>query len=192
MQKQTWNAIDCATFKKTKDRFGMYSNMSAHKVVIGPITARTSEALYQAFKYPLYPEIQQRIIDQKSPMSAKMVQKNEKANMRVDWDELRVAIMSFCVSLKVIQHKEEYLSLLNETSGKHIVENSTRDDFWGAVPQTDGTLYGVNALGRIHMRIRDLIEADEFDWSIPVCIDTDNMILLGINIKDYYTQIGNK
>jgi hypothetical protein len=42
-----------------------------------------------------------------------------------------------------------------ERAGQHsIVEESTKDEFWSAKPRDDGTLIGMNVLGRLLMELR--------------------------------------
>jgi predicted NAD-dependent protein-ADP-ribosyltransferase YbiA (DUF1768 family) len=59
-------------FKKNNEAFAAFSNMSTRfPLFIGGYEFKTSEALYQASKYPDYPDIQQEIALVKSPMTAK-------------------------------------------------------------------------------------------------------------------------
>lgn len=68
----------CEVFWKTADRFGSLSNMaSGFPLLINGILIQSNEALYQAMRYPFHPEIQQEIIEQPSPMSAKMKAKKD-------------------------------------------------------------------------------------------------------------------
>ena len=45
--------------------------------------------------------------------------------------------------------------LLESTGDRPIVEESRRDDFWGAKPTGDHLLVGMNILGRLLMELRD-------------------------------------
>jgi hypothetical protein len=45
--------------------------------------------------------------------------------------------------------------LLLSTGERAIVEESTKDAFWGAKPQPDGVLVGENVLGRLLMELRE-------------------------------------
>ena len=81
-------------FRKTKEHFGGLSNMSAgFPININGVNILTSEALYQACRFSKLPNIQKIIIEQKSPMTAKMKSKPHKKETRNDWDEIRVKIM---------------------------------------------------------------------------------------------------
>jgi predicted NAD-dependent protein-ADP-ribosyltransferase YbiA (DUF1768 family) len=49
----------------------------------------TSEALYQACRFPHRPDVQRLILDQRSPMLAKNVGKPYRRDSRSDWEEVR-------------------------------------------------------------------------------------------------------
>src|SRR5438105_2891921 len=70
-----------AVFCKTDEEFGGLSNMAAgFPLVVNGVPIRTSEALYQACRFPHLSDVQRLIIDQKSPMTAKMKSKPHRAN----------------------------------------------------------------------------------------------------------------
>lgn len=124
-------------------------------IKINNVSIRNSEALYQAMRYTEYPEIQREIINQNSPMTSKMKSKKYRQYSRKDWNEIRVLLMRWSIRIKLIQNWENFGSLLLETKGKDIVEESKKDRFWGAIPYEDNTLVGMNALGRLLMELRD-------------------------------------
>lgn len=126
-----------------------------YPIKVNGITIKTSEALYQACRYPNLPDVQCMIIDQYSPMTAKMKSKLYRSQTRSDWDNVRVKIMRWCIETKLICNWEKFGSLLLSTKDMPIVEESARDAFWGAEPIDEYTLKGVNALGRLLMEIRD-------------------------------------
>ncbi|AVK86937.1 DUF1768 domain-containing protein [Lysinibacillus sp. B2A1] len=142
-------------FRKTKEEYGGLSNMAAgFQICINGITFRSSEALYQCIRFTEHASIQQQIINQKSPMTAKMISKKYRKNTRDDWHEIRLIVMRWCIRAKLIQNWDSFGGLLLETMDKEIVEESKKDKFWGAIPFEDGTLNGVNALGRLLMELR--------------------------------------
>lgn len=116
---------------------------------------RTSEALYQACRFPHLPDIQRRILNEASPMAAKMVSKPYRSQSRPDWDYVRVKVMRWCLVAKLIQNWDAFASLLLSTKNAAIVEESRKDSFWGAIPCGDERLEGHNALGRLLMEIRE-------------------------------------
>ena len=150
---------ESAVFLKTKERHGGLSNMAGgFPLVVNDVEIRSSEALYQACRFPHMPEIQRQIIAQRSPMSAKMKGKPHRDNSRPDWDAVRVKIMRWCLQVKLAQNWDKFSELLLETGDMPIVEHSRRDDFWGAKPIDGETLVGTNALGRLLMQLRERVK----------------------------------
>lgn len=122
-------------------------------------TIRTVEALYQACRFPNHPKIQQAILDEHSPMGAKHRSRESLAASRADWHDVNIALMRWCLRLKLSQHWETFGALLLETGDRSIVECSYKDAFWGARPsgadpEGHPVLIGVNALGRLLMELR--------------------------------------
>lgn len=155
-------AGDSATFRKTGERLGGLSNMApGFPLEVNGIHIRTSEALYQACRFPHLPDVQRMIIEEASPMTAKMKSKPFRDRSRPDWDAVRARIMRWCLRVKLAQNWERFGALLLETRGRPIVEESRKDDFWGAIPSTDGHLVGRNVLGRLLMELRELLQAPD-------------------------------
>ena len=72
-QTRAYDPLRSVAFRKTKDRYGGLSNMaSGFPIVVNGIRIRTAEALYQACRYPTRPDVQRLIIEERSPMTAKM------------------------------------------------------------------------------------------------------------------------
>ena len=178
-QKKYYIEESCV-FKKTKELYGGLSNMaSGFTLNINDIQILTSEALYQACRFPHLPEVQQKIIIEKSPMSAKMVCKPFRKNSRVDWDKCRINIMRWCLKIKLAQNFSEFGELLKSTGDKFIVEESSKDDFWGAIRDKNhqDILTGTNALGRLLMELRQFY----FD-----CLTSNSPIVIEpLNILDF-------
>src|SRR5436309_5954032 len=98
IQTRTYKRAECAVFSKTKEEFGGLSNMAGgYPLCVNGVRILTSEALYQACRFPHRPEVQRLIIAQKSPMTAKMKSKPHREDSRPDWDEVRVLIMRWCL-----------------------------------------------------------------------------------------------
>lgn len=157
----TWiydSDVDYVAFRKTKEAFGGLSNMAAgYPLRVNGIDIRTSEALYQALRFPSHPEIQKKIIAHPSPMAAKMLGKPHRKNCnRPDWDDVRVAVMGWCLRVKLSQNWDKFWALLDSTGGRAIVEHSHRDAFWGAVSEGDA-LVGRNVLGTSLTVLRDAV-----------------------------------
>lgn len=155
LRKETYRRKECVVVFKTHNRFGGLSNMaSGFPLTINGITILTSEALYQACRFPHLPNVQRIIIGQRSPMTAKMKSKPYRSQTRADWDAVRVQIMEWCLRVKLAQHGDTFGRLLLSTEDKPIVEESRKDDFWGAKAQDFATLVGANVLGQLLMNLR--------------------------------------
>ena len=182
---RTYHIDECISFRKTNEEFGGLSNMAGgYPIVVNDTYIRTSEALYQAMRFPDYPEIQKEIIEQKSPMTAKMVAKKyitEKT--RTDWDNKRIAVMKWCIRVKLVQNLDTFGMLLLKTGNISIVEESRKDQFWGAIRMDNTILEGTNALGRLLMELRDVYKKDNGfkEVSLP---NIDNFKLYGEDIKE--------
>lgn len=160
---RTYDPSESAGFLKTKERFGGLSNMApGFPIVLNGVRIRTSEALYQACRFPSRPDVQRQIIDDPSPMTAKMRSKPFRADTRPDWEKARVKIMRWCLRVKLAQNWETFGKLLLSTGDMPIVEKKVRrKDFWGATEQPDGTLIGMNVLGRLLMELREQLKSAE-------------------------------
>ena len=170
---------EAVTFRKTNETFGGLSNMApGYPVEVNGTRILTVEALYQACRFPHLPDVQKLIIEQRSPMSAKVVTKPYRHDSRKDWDTVRVKVMRWCLRLKLSQHWDKFSQLLLSTGDVPIVEDSWKDPFWGAIPKVDGTLVGKNVLGRLLMELREMIKQGvQFQSVDPPLIQ--NFILFG-------------
>lgn len=162
LRATTYRREDCAVFLKTAEKFGGLSNMAGgYPLLVNRVKILTSEALYQACRFPHRPDIQKLIIGQVSPMTAKMVSKPHRNISRPDWDEIRVEIMRWCLRVKLAQHWEKFGELLLSTGNRQIVEESYRDQFWGAKPVDTETLIGANTLGKLLVELREQLKSPQ-------------------------------
>jgi len=166
----TYYGPDCAVFKKTKELHGALSNMAAgFEILVNGVKILTSEALYQACRYPHLPELQKTIIAQASPMGAKMKSKPYRKNdSRPDFDDLKVDIMDWCLRVKLAQNPHTFGSLLEKTGTKDIVEDSRNDRLWGAVRDKDkpDNLVGCNVLGKLLVNLRTFYRENKLNPEI--------------------------
>ena len=194
---------DSLWFKKVDEANGMFSNMYASPVKVNGFTISTSEALFQACRFPDYPEAQRDIINQKSPMGAKMKAKSYKkaGYTRPDWGDdntsteennLRIEVMRWCLRVKLACNFSAFSAILLKKKTLPIVENAPKitHTFWGAYPVAgnETVLRGQNVLGKLLMEIRqEFLEAlDEknarafLQVNVPVIT---NFKLYGENIQ---------
>jgi len=179
-----YRRFECAVFRKTNERYGGLSNMApGFPLKINGVVILTSEALYQAFRFPHRPEVQQLIIAQSSPMTAKMKSKPFRSDSRPDWDHVRVSVMRWCLRVKLAQHWIKFGTLLQETNERPIVEDSHKDNFWGAMAVGEFTLKGANVLGRLLMELRALMLSPEAEQLKQVQSPSiTNALLFGLPI----------
>lgn len=161
-QIRTYQRAGSVVVYKTKEDFGGLSNMaSGYPLQVNGVRILTAEALYQACRFPLMPEVQREIIGQHSPMTAKMKSKPHRKYTRPDWDDVRFKIMRWCLRVKLAQNYSEFGRLLLATQDRPIVEQSRKDDYWGAkVAEDDETLTGQNVLGRLLMELRERLKQE--------------------------------
>ena len=96
-KKNTYIPSESITFWKTKELFGGLSNMApGYPIYLNGKKILTSEALYQACKFPNQPNVQSEIIKQHSPITAKQIAQNNSNLIRPDWYEHRIKIMNWC------------------------------------------------------------------------------------------------
>jgi ribA/ribD-fused uncharacterized protein len=174
----------CAVFFTVDGEFGGLSNMAGgYPLRVGGVPVGSSEALYQACRFPHRPEWQQEIISQASPMAAKMKAKKEhrrQDHSRPDWPQAEVEVMRWVLRVKLAQHYGRVARLLLATGGRPIVERSRKDRFWGAVEGNDGVLCGRNQLGLLLVQLRGLLESrppEELQVVAPPPLP--NFLLLG-------------
>lgn len=187
-EHKTYYAENSCIFRKTKEQYGSLSNMaSGFPLKVNGIFILTSEALYQACRFPHLIDVQEKIILEKSPMSAKMVGKPFRKETRPDWDNVRIKIMRWCLRVKLAQNYIEFGKELESTFNKPIVEDSSKDAFWGAIRDKENRdiLKGVNALGRLLMELRQFYNEKRYSYDMFVVepLDIPDFNLYGNKIQ---------
>lgn len=179
----SYRRTECATFRKTNERFGGLSNMaSGYPVVVNGLVIPSSEALYQACRFPHLPDVQRVILAQTNPMVAKMKSKPHRVNARPDFIALRVPIMWWCLRVKLACQPATFGAQLRLSGDLPIVEDSHNDTYWGAKPVKDDilALRGANVLGRLLVLLRGLYTAaDPPDLTVVAPPDIDDFLLDG-------------
>lgn len=188
MQERVYNISEVVSFAKTSGRYGGLSNMAAgYPLFVNETNIPFVEVLYQTCKFPLMPAIQQRIAVESNPMRAKMISREYQAFARQDWDQIKFRVMEWCVRLKLLQNWDAFSELLLSTGDKMIVEYSIKDGVWGAIPDGNGLLVGINALGRILMKLRQEIEEGNFQKDYLDAPIITGFLLYGKKIGRVYT-----
>lgn len=112
MEKRIYDPKEVISFRKTTEPFGGLSNMaSGYSIFINNVIIPSSEHLYQAMRYPLFPEIQHEIISQDNAMKAKMVSNKYKEKYsRPDWEMIQFKVMRWVLEVKLAQNWGEIQS----------------------------------------------------------------------------------
>jgi ribA/ribD-fused uncharacterized protein len=175
---------DVVSFRKTGEAFGGLSNMApGYPIMLNGLRVRTAEALYQACRFPHLPEVQELILGEISPMTAKMRSKPHRGDSRPDWDRVRVPIMKWCLRAKLASNWASFSDLLLQTGERPIVEDSRKDEFWGAKPGSDDCLIGQNVLGRLLMELREKLRTAPETIQIVEPVPIPDFLLLSEPIR---------
>lgn len=181
-EMRTYLAAKSCVFKKNNEKFGELSNMATRfPIRVNSLPIRTTEALYQACRFPHKPDIQRLILSERSPMKVKMSSNVHKMQSREDWEDVRIKIMKWCLNVKLAQNIVTFGSVLNNTGNLDIVENSSSDNFWGAIPNKEQVEFtGKNALGRLLMDLRQKWQSpNNLELLLIQPPEVNNLLLLG-------------
>jgi ribA/ribD-fused uncharacterized protein len=166
---RSYIASEVAAFHRVQDRFGPFSNMaSGFPVEVGGVPSPSSEALYQALRFPQMPDFQHEILSQATPILSKRHAYTRVDETRPDWNLVKVNAMRYVLRAKFGTTQGDLLDLLRGTGDTPIVEISHRDDFWGARPVVD-RIEGRNVLGRLLMELR--LDLSAHQAGEPVLVD---------------------
>ena len=181
---------DTVVVFKVNDLWGSLSNMSNdYPLLVNGIQFGSSEALYQACRFPHQPEWQEEIINAPHAMMAKMAAKKagrRRHHSRPDFDTVKVEIMRWCLQIKLAQHLDTFGDVLQSTGTSALVERSRSDNFWGArvVKDREYMLCGANTLGRLLMEFREQFNSNDRNSLLVVHPPRiGNFLLLGRPIQ---------
>ena len=149
-------------FRFSKASWGAFSNFQplAVPIMAGPWSFGTSEAVYQACKFPAHPDVQQRIAQAPTTREAAAIGRTSGLGIDPGWNAQRVYVMRWVLRQKREANAAEIDAALAETGERPIVEVSTRDPWWGARPVAD-RYEGHNVLGRLWMELRQQLREDD-------------------------------
>lgn len=129
--------------------FFALSNFSAHRVNYQGKVFPSAEHAYHAQKFE-ESALQDQIINRGSPLEAWTLAHELKMHRRIDWDDIKIDVLTDIIRHKAQQHQEIRDTLL-ATGDEEIVEINPNDDFWGN--GEDGQ--GQNHTGKIWMKVRE-------------------------------------
>jgi N-glycosidase YbiA len=136
--------------------YGCFSNFSAHPFTLDNQQWRTTEHYFQAMKFHPHWEHITAIRNMPSPMQAAKAGRSRARPLREDWETVKADIMRRAVLAKFEQHPE-IAKVLLETLEEELIENTTKDHYWGC--GSSGT--GKNMLGIILMETRTILRERE-------------------------------
>jgi ribA/ribD-fused uncharacterized protein len=134
ISERIYNSSEVIAFRSTKEEFGGLSNMApGYSIRVNDVIIPSAEALYQACRFPLFPHIQEEIINQNSPMTAKMISRKYTNLTRQDWEQIKYTVMYWVLKVKLSQNFDKFSNILKKTENKSIVELSNKDKDWAVV-----------------------------------------------------------
>jgi ribA/ribD-fused uncharacterized protein len=141
-------------FRKENKEFAWMSNFYPCPIKIThyehELEFPTSEHLYQWSKFYLSnPDLAEKIRTCNKPSEARKLGQTEKLNIK-HWNNVRVRVMKRVLELKLEQHPELKLKLIN-TGSETIEEYAPWDEFWGTGKRDSGQ----NQLGKLWMELRE-------------------------------------
>ena len=126
---------NCVVIYRVSEQFGGLSNMrNDFPLRINGLRIGSSEALYQACRYPHRPDWQKEILNAPHAMAAKMKAKKggHRSQSRLDWAQVQLDVMRWVLQVKLAQHFQQFGGLLHWSAPRSIVERSRRDRFGSA------------------------------------------------------------
>jgi ribA/ribD-fused uncharacterized protein len=139
-------------FYSTRDnRYGCFSNFSAHGFSLDELWWATSEHYFQAQKFVDTNHLE-IIRLAKTPKDAAKMGRDRKRPLRPDWETVKDNIMRKAVLCKFTTHLD-IREILLSTGDELLVEDSPSDYYWGC--GKDGS--GKNRLGQILMEVREIL-----------------------------------
>jgi N-glycosidase YbiA len=167
-------------FYRARGPYGSFTNFSPDPVHIYGATWKTSEAAFQAAKFPHLPDLVKRIWEAATPRDAATLGRDRSFRLRPDWDlplskedleklpqldpddgiwRPEPPEKALCrvkdrvmyeVCLAKFQQNQQARKALTYSSPEALVEDSAIDSYWG----WGSTQVGQNKLGRILMLVR--------------------------------------
>lgn len=149
-ESKVWDRSKSAVFFQGKDEYGILMNMTPRAPYVDDgVKWKSSEHQYQAGRFPHRPDIQEMIHASDSAFDAKRLARQFQKETRPDWKDMNLPLMAYVVTRRR-DANPEVQRLLDQAASKGltIVEQSSKDDFWGAMQQGN-VLKGANNLGGI-------------------------------------------
>ena len=132
------------------EKYGCFSNFSPDPLEIDGVVYRTSEHYYQSEKFRGTDEAHRlQIIQAATPRKAADLGRDTRKPLRTDWEQVKDRVMKTALLAKFSQ-SEIIRNILISTGDAQLVENTTKDTYWGCGSNGDGK----NMLGKLLMEVR--------------------------------------
>lgn len=140
--------------------YAFLSNFYECSVVFFGEKYDSSEAAFQAMKCERQQD-HQFFTSPCTPSESKKLGRHIK--LRPDWEKVKYDYMFHIVLEKFMQHPALAQRLI-ETGDAILIEGNTWGDrIWGTTKDSNGKWIGENNLGKILMKVRDMLKGYEFD-----------------------------
>lgn len=138
-------------FYKEFGEFGYLATYSNYGFYKDGVYYKTSEHYYQSKKM-VDSKIQKQIIEAKTPKEASDIGRNRRNQKKGNWKNIKKQVMFEAVLYKFEQNEELKEKLLS-TGNEEIIEETTKENYWGIGPNYDGQ----NNYGKILCQVRDYL-----------------------------------
>ena len=185
---QEYRLTECCSFQKAEGTWGSLSNLSTkHPYKLNGVQINTTEALFQALRFPDYPVTQELVLLPLSPVQAKtQAKKLLGSQSRKDFEDIKLSLMYWCLRVRFVKHYGSMGDLFDKSGDRDIVEITSNDTYWGCVEdkQDKSIVRGQNMMGKLLMKLRsfynDTRKTGEFMFVEP--LDIDDFKLKGVAI----------
>jgi ribA/ribD-fused uncharacterized protein len=178
-EAQEYRLNECCSFKKAEGTWGPLSNLSTrYPFKLNGVQVHTTEALFQALRFPEYPVTQELILLPTSPVQAKtQAKKLLGSQSRKDFEEIKLQLMYWCLRVKFIKHYGSMGDMFDKSGDREIVELTANDAYWGCIEDKEdkNIARGQNMIGKLLMKLRsfynDTKATGEFMFVEPLEIE---------------------
>lgn len=138
-------------FYKEFGQYGYLASYSNHGFYKDGIYYKTTEHYYQSMKMVDH-EIKKKIIEAKTPKEASNIGRDRNNKKQENWKSIKNKVMFEGVLYKFEQNEDIKEKLLS-TGNEEIIEETTKENYWGIGPNYDGE----NNYGKILCEVRDIL-----------------------------------
>lgn len=167
MSESPWlcnRELEPIVFCKTTEPYGWLHNMcKGYAIRVNGVSYDSSEHLYQSMRFTESEHVDEVRLQ---PNAFLAKEKARELMMRGfgtnsdHWETIKVGLMTFCLCEKFNQNYKIKQQLI-ETYPTPLVEYSAKDSFWGAKKNETGKYVGKNTLGKLLMKLRLELKAQQ-------------------------------